>query len=169
MKKLKVVFDTNIYVSASMFPGGLPEELLKIAFSGGFLLGVSKEILEELSIVYLKKFHLSREAVNAQIKRILSNSELVEAIEKVTVVRSDKSDNKILECAVAYKADVLVSGDSHLLDIKKYKGIAIVKPAELMNLYRDEGTFVWEKRSKYLTNGAVKVKDFKYKKTKKSL
>lgn len=151
MKKLKVVFDTNIYVSAALFPGGLPEELLKIAFSGGFILGVSKDILEELSIVYLRKFHLSREAVNEQIKRILNNSELVEVIERVTVIKSDKSDNKILECAVAYKADILISGDSHLLEIKKYKGIAILRPAELMNLYRDEGTFVWEKRSKYLT------------------
>ena len=167
MKKLKVVFDTNIFVSAAMFPGGLPEELLKTAFSGGFLLGVSKDILEELSIVYLRKFHLSRESVNEQIKRILKNAVFVEGTERIDIVKADKSDNKILECAVDYKADVLVSGDSHLLQIKKYKGIAILRPAEFMNLYRDDGTFVREKRVKYLTAGSKETRVRKVKNTKK--
>ncbi len=154
MKKFKVVFDTNVYISATVFPGGIPEELLKLAFSGELLLGVSKDILEELSNVYLRKFHLNSRAVNDQVKRILNNAELIEPGEKITAIRSDKSDNMILECAVAYDADVIVSGDSHLLELKKYRSISIRKPADFLRVYgsldEKKGNITGEKRSKYL-------------------
>jgi len=160
VKKLRVVFDTNVYISATIFPGGIPEELLKLAFAGDILLGVSKEILEELSKVYLRKFHLNSRAVDDQIKRILNNSELVEPSEKLSIIKSDKSDNIVLECAVAFKADIIVSGDSHLLEVKKYKGIEILKPAEFLRMYGadvgDKGSFTEEKRSKYLKNKVEK-------------
>jgi len=165
VKKPRVVFDTNVYISATVFPGGVPEELLKLAFTGDILLGVSKEILEELSKVYLRKFHLNNLAVNEQIKRILNNAELVEPVEKLTVIKSDKSDNKVLECAVAYKAEIIVSGDSHLLEVKKYKGISILKPADFLRMNGSESindeSFAGEKHAKYLVHKPGKIKQRK--------
>ncbi|OGF50849.1 MAG: putative toxin-antitoxin system toxin component, PIN family [Candidatus Firestonebacteria bacterium GWA2_43_8] len=168
MKKPRVVFDTNVYISATIFPGGIPEELLKLAFAGDILLGVSKEILEELSKVYLRKFHLNSRAVYEQIKRILNNAELVEPTEKLSIVKADKSDNIVLECAVAYKAEIIVSGDFHLLEIKKYKAISILKPAEYLRLHSSEVKgneyFTCEKHAKYLTTKVEKTKHQKRKK-----
>ena len=168
MKKFRVVFDTNVFISATIFPGGTPEELLKLAFAGDILLGVSKDILEELSKVYLRKFHLNSRAVDDQIRRILNNADLVEPVEKLTVIKSDKSDNIVLECAVAHKTDIIVSGDSHLLEVKRYKGIPIMKPADFLRLYssdtKDNEYFTGEKRAKYLTTKVEKPKPHKRRK-----
>lgn|GEM_PF-142310 len=168
MKKSRVVFDTNVYISATVFPGGIPEELLKLAFSGEILLFVSKDILAELSNVYLRKFHLNNRAVSGQIKRILNNAQLVEPSEKITAIKMDKSDNKVLECAVACKAEIIVSGDFHLLEIKKFRNIVIIKPADFLRMYAastgDKEPHAGEQRTKYLVKKVKKTKPRKQRK-----
>jgi len=64
----------------------------------------------------------------------LLNSEIVVPKEKLHIVYKDPTDNKIVECAVAGNADYIVSGDKHLLDLKRYGGIDIISPARFLKL-----------------------------------
>jgi len=52
---------------------------------------------------------------------------------KINWVKADKNDNKIIECAAEGRADYIVSGDLHLLELKEYKGIKILTPSEMLN------------------------------------
>jgi predicted nucleic acid-binding protein len=53
----------------------------------------------------------------------------------LSVVERDKSDDRILECALEAKADYIISGDSHLLSLKEYQGIRILSPADFLQLF----------------------------------
>jgi predicted nucleic acid-binding protein len=48
------------------------------------------------------------------------------------VIQADPDDDHVLACALAAKADLIVSGDSHLLNLKRYQSIPIVSPAEAL-------------------------------------
>ncbi len=54
--------------------------------------------------------------------------------ENVEVIREDPEDNKFLDCAVAGKADYIVSGDQHLLELNEHEGIKIVTASELLKV-----------------------------------
>jgi predicted nucleic acid-binding protein len=55
---------------------------------------------------------------------------------KVEVVSADADDNKFLECALEGQADLIVSGDQHLKDLKIFQGIEIISPDELLKKLR---------------------------------
>lgn len=50
----------------------------------------------------------------------------------IRAVSADRTDDKVIECAVSARADVIISGDKHLLNLKKYRTIPIIKPAEFI-------------------------------------
>jgi len=122
---LKVVFDTNILVSALVFPGGRAEAaLLRIIEEHDQLL-LSKPILDELLGVLACKFSRDAEEL-ARTALLLSELALtVRPRQKLRVVKDD-SDNRVLECALAGRADVIVTGDSVLLGLREYSGIQII-------------------------------------------
>ncbi len=66
---------------------------------------------------------------------------------KLDVIESDPTDNKYLECAVEGKADLIISGDHHLTDLKAYRGIEIVSPAEFLKAVKD----LWNEKLQSLT------------------
>jgi uncharacterized protein len=63
---------------------------------------------------------------------MLRCARLVEPTEALDVVKSDPTDNRILECALAAGSDVIVSGDAHLLLLESFRGIKIERPADFM-------------------------------------
>ncbi len=130
---MRVVLDTNIYISAILF-GGNCEEILRIAGSGSFELIISKSIILELRGILEKKFMWSKKQVSETISHIKNITTEIKPGIKVKIIRKDPSDNKILECAVSAMARYIVTGDKHLLDIKKYKEISILKPADFLKL-----------------------------------
>lgn len=136
-KKVKLVFDTNVWVSIFM------EEVLYDEFSQTkqeLTVYVSKDIILELSKVLLypriakvlEKNSLHEKDV---LRAISAESKLVEPKLKLYVINEDVEDNKILECALAAKADIIVSGDKHLLKLGKFKKTKIVKHREFFDSF----------------------------------
>ena len=68
------------------------------------------------------------------IDKVVNNSIIVKPTEKLNIVKDDPDDNKIIECAVEGSADYIISQDNHLLNLKEYKGIKIIKPEEFLSL-----------------------------------
>lgn len=123
---MKVVFDTNILVSALVFPGGRGEAAWLRIVEEQDQLVLSKPILDELLQVLARKF--SRDAEDlARIAVLLSDVSLFVAPRRRLHIVADDPDNRILECALAGRADVVVTGDKALLALGEYDGVRIVR------------------------------------------
>ncbi|MEQ8169329.1 MAG: putative toxin-antitoxin system toxin component, PIN family [Candidatus Eremiobacterota bacterium] len=121
---IKVVFDTNIFISGIFF-GGKSREGLELPRTGKFKLFSSKEIINELKDVLSKRFDISDHDIDKIIKNIKKYTVLIDSPSKVDIVR-DPKDNKILDCAIASMSRYLVTGDNDLLVIRKHKQIEIM-------------------------------------------
>lgn len=127
---MRAVLDTNVLISG-VIATGLPHELLIKGFDQEYQIVVSVETLTEFRDTLLKypdRFHMSEAEVQQEVETVRYFAEFVEPDEAITAVRSDPDDDKFLEAAVAGAVDYLVSGDTHLLDIKSFRGIDIVEP-----------------------------------------
>ena len=117
--------DTNILVSALAFPGGRGDKALRKIVEGEDSLAPSRPILDKLLSVLARKFSHDREAL-ARVAVFLSElGEFVEPTESLGVL-ADEPDNRILECALAAGAQVVVTGDRAMLAHGEYRGIRIV-------------------------------------------
>jgi len=134
-KKVKVVFDTNVWISIAM------EKILKDEFfqvKQELTVYVSKDILLEISKVLLYP-KISEVVSNAGLneKEILraieANSTIVKPKLKLQIIEEDVEDDKILECALACKANIIVSGDKHLLKLAKFRKTRILTPREFFD------------------------------------
>ena len=130
----KIVIDTNIYISA-IFWGGKPRSVVDLGRNGQVSIFTSSQIEKEINKKLKTKFGLSDEEV-AQILFDFSTFTLpIKASRKITVIDDDPDDDKFIECAVASRAGFIVSGDKHLLNLKEYKGIKIMKAADFLLLF----------------------------------
>ncbi len=127
---IKLVADTNIYISALVF-GGKPREVLELAETGQIKLFISTTILDETLSRLEKKFLWSKNELVAARQKMLKMSVLVQPQEKLFGC-VDPDDNKILECAAEARADYIVSGDNHLLLLKQFRQIKILRPAKFL-------------------------------------
>jgi len=133
MGTIRVVFDTNVVVSALGF-GGQPLEALLRAFDEDLQLIASDETLRELERVLAYDHLPFTEAEQARYPHILRlESEIVVPENTIEIVR-DSDDDKFLECALEGDAEYVVSGDNDLLDLHSYKGVQIITPAELIDV-----------------------------------
>ena len=122
---MKVVFDTNIFVSALVFPGGRGEAALQRILEEQDELVLSKPIIDELLGILARKFSRDAEQL-ARVAIFLSDLGLtVRPRQRLHVVK-DEPDNRILECAIAGHADAIVTGDRALLALHEYRGVKIV-------------------------------------------
>jgi len=127
----RVVFDTNILLSAFIF-GGNPERLFELARSKKIQLLTSSSILAEFATRLKDKFLWDDVDIAEAIKTIGYSSELIRPTQKLSVLRDDP-DNRVLECALEGKTDFIVSGDKHLLTLKEFRKIPIIKAAEIVS------------------------------------
>lgn len=134
MIKYKVILDTNIYLSGIIF-GGNCRQILDLAIEKKIISFTSLPILLELSEKLSGKFHWDKGQIITTIKIISNSVTLVSPKQKLEVIKADKSDNKIIEAAVAADADMIITGDNHLLRIKKFKDIKIVSPSHFLNSF----------------------------------
>ncbi len=130
---MRVVFDTNIFISAFVIPGSQAEKaILKIIKSGDSLI-ISKEIIDEVLSVLSLKFSRDREALS-QIAVYLSEiAELVRPTERIRIFK-DEPDNRIIECALQGKADVVVTGDKEMLKIEQFRETRIISLKEYLDI-----------------------------------
>lgn len=127
---MRAVFDTNVFIAAAL-TGDFTEKLFQLATDNHINLLTSAEILSELKQKLLSKFNKSEEEIDFFIARIIRVAEIVEVKEKLDIISRDPEDNKILECAIAGDADIIVTADQDLIKLKEYRGIAILHPKTL--------------------------------------
>lgn len=129
---MRVVFDTNVLISAFVFPGGAPETAYRAALSGKVTLVTSPPLLAELARVLADRFGWEDTMVETAVGQVARIGTVVRPREKVSVIRRDPDDDRVLEAAREGSADVIVSGDRHLLDLRSWEGVRIVRVAELL-------------------------------------
>lgn len=131
---MKVVFDTNVYVSAFLIPGSQGEQAFLLARRGRFTLYSSVPILTETANILRTKFHQTEEDIKAALKLIGRIASIVQPSIKVAALQ-DSADNRILECALAAEADLVVTGDRHMLKLKAFQGTAIVRLVDFLRMF----------------------------------
>ena len=128
---MRVVFDTNIFISALVIPGSLAEKAVSRIIEGRDELVISPDIIKEVLSVLSLKFGRDREALS-HVAVILSElGELVEPKQTVRVLK-DEPDNRILECATFGKADIIVTGDKEMLHLKEHMGLKVASLREYL-------------------------------------
>jgi putative PIN family toxin of toxin-antitoxin system len=128
---IKVVFDTNVLISAFAVPGSRSEEAFLLAMRNRISLYTSAAILTETANKLRQKFGLPEEEIIAVLKHVSRTAEIVKPATRL-VVLVDEPDNRILECATAAKTDLIMTGDKHLLGLKTYEGIGVCRVADLL-------------------------------------
>lgn len=129
---MKVVFDTNVFVSALVFPGGQGERALQRVNEGQDRLVVSRAIVRELLEVLAGKFARDREELARVAVFVSGIAEVAEPRSPVDVFPGS-ADNRVLECAVAAGAELIVTGDKEILSLGSYEGIRIVSLREYVD------------------------------------
>jgi len=128
---MRVVFDTNIFISALVISGSLAEKAILKIVEGEDTLVISKDIINEVLSVLSSKFGRDKEALSHVAVMLSELGELVKPIKKIRIFK-DEPDNRILECAITGNADVLVTGDKEMLRLKEHKGIRIISLKEYL-------------------------------------
>jgi putative PIN family toxin of toxin-antitoxin system len=132
MKRPHVVLDTNVLISALLF-GGPPRETLERIVAGAVDCSLSLPILDELrDVLQRPKFGFSSQQAMAVVEELSTLCAIVSPSERISVIRPDPDDDRVLECALEAQADTIVSGDAHLLELGKYRGIHILNPSEFL-------------------------------------
>lgn len=128
---LRVVFDTNVYISAFAIPESMAEEAFHYAYQGKIFLIASPAIIAETANKLREKFELPENEIQRIIRLIAKVSRIVKP-NKICNLLFDEADNRILECALEGKANLIITGDKHLLKIKSFEGIGIARVNDLL-------------------------------------
>ena len=131
---MKVVFDTNVYVSAFLTPGSFSEDAFLRSQRRHATLYTSIPILTETARIFRTKFHQDEDDVSAALKLIGRAATIVTPSVTITILE-DRPDNRILECALEAAADLIVTGDQHLLRLKTFHQTAIVRVRDFLRLF----------------------------------
>lgn len=143
---IKVVYDTNIIISANI-SSGLPRLAFKLALRKFVQLCVTEELLSEYKSVLLRpKFHNTTEDVDEIITMVRNCALIISPLTKKISKIKDIPDNLILECAVSAKAEYIVTGNVRHFDFEEYEGIKIVEPRDFfINLGLEKVLYFYEK------------------------
>lgn len=133
---MRAVADTNTVVSGLLWHGA-PRKFLDTARAGAISLYTSDALLAELVEVLPRKKLAKRVAASGMsveelARRYALLAQRVTAAEIDPVVLADPDDDRVLACALGAQADLIVSGDPHLRNLKTYQGIPIVTAAEAL-------------------------------------
>jgi putative PIN family toxin of toxin-antitoxin system len=135
---LRVVLDTNQFVSSVLVHHGLPAQALDAWRQRQFTLIVSPAILAEIrsTLDYpriRRKYPITEDDVERLVALLTHDAVVVPGTVSVSgVIPDDPTDERVLACAVEGRADLIVSGDAHLLELDEYRGISIITARELL-------------------------------------
>jgi putative PIN family toxin of toxin-antitoxin system len=130
--KFRVVLDTNVYFSAFTHHQGPPFRIWQKAVNRSFILLVSPAILHEIAGVFREDLQWQAADIVAHLKLVARIAEIVSPKVSLRVIAEDPTDDRILECALAGRADLIVSGDHHLRKLKFFRNIGIVQPSDFL-------------------------------------
>lgn len=139
---MRAVVDTNVVVSGVLSPDGAPPEIFARWRDEQFEFAVSAPLLREyrraLAYDRVRRVHrLNDDELDELVARLKRFATIVEPTTSLAVVLDDPDDNRVLECAVAAAAEVIVTGDKHLRSLGGFRGIRILSPADFL-AYLDE-------------------------------
>ena len=137
----RVVLDANVFVSALISRAGPPARVLQQWEEERFAVVISEAILQELDRVLhyprlCQKYKLSEERISRFLRLLRRQCVFVEPTKHLTVIERDPTDDRYLECAIAGDAEIIVSGDDHLLSLATYKDIQILSPAGFLGFLK---------------------------------
>jgi uncharacterized protein len=130
---VRAVLDTNVLISAFVFPGAAPEHVYRRGLEGRITLITSPPLLSELGRILTEKFGWEAPYAEEVLAQLVRVAVVVDPTEQVADINDDPADNRVLEAAAEGEADVIVSGDRHLLRLGTWRGIRILTPAAAMN------------------------------------
>lgn len=134
---IKAVYDTNVIVSALLSSEGIPAILVDLAIQQEIRLFQSEEVLQEYEGVLVRpKFGFSKKSVKRFIRLLKTKSKGVKP-KSLGFTLKDPGDDKFLECALAAKANYLVTGNTRHFPSPAYKGIQIVLPRGFWEMYKE--------------------------------
>jgi len=133
---LRLVFDTNVIISALLFEGSKPSKAFDIGIKHGVILFSSSTLAELEEVLSRNKFeqYISHEERKQFLTSFILNSTPVEIDETISECR-DPKDNKFLELAVCGKADFIISGDEDLLALNPFRNIQIITPDSFLRMH----------------------------------
>jgi putative PIN family toxin of toxin-antitoxin system len=131
---LKVVFDTNIFISAFVIPGGKAETAYSHALRKDFTLYSSVAILSETAQKLGQKFGWQQFKIVSLLKAIAKVAIVIKTEPHLHLLR-DEPDNRLLECAEAVGADFIVTGDKHLLFLKHFQESHVIKLSDFLKKF----------------------------------
>ncbi|MBI2186433.1 MAG: putative toxin-antitoxin system toxin component, PIN family [Acidobacteria bacterium] len=130
---MRVVFDTNVYISAFVLPGSLSDEAYRRARLGDADRFTSVAILTELASKLRTKFDWSEPRIRTALKAISRTADVVKTTPHLSIAR-DATDDRILECAENVDANLIVTGDPHLLRMRRFGRAGIVRVSTFRRL-----------------------------------
>jgi uncharacterized protein len=128
---LRVVFDANILISALTLPGGSGDRALNSVLDGRVTLLISKPLLGETLGVLGRKFARNVEELARLSVFFADLAEFVAPSQKIDVL-TDEPDNRVLECATAGGAALIVTGDRAMLALGQFEGVEIISLREFL-------------------------------------
>ena len=129
---MKVTVNPNFLISATQWDYSVAHKLLKKLILSDAEIFTTQDILDETAEVLERDFKYSKDEAKNIIEKILLFAKLIKPKQKVDVIKDDPDDNKVIECAIESSSDYIITYDGHLLKLKEYKGIKIVKPEEIL-------------------------------------
>jgi putative PIN family toxin of toxin-antitoxin system len=124
---MRVVLDSNVYISAALSVEGHSRSIVKLAEKGLFEVPIADAITDEVERILKQKLRWSPGKIDLWMRYLHSVTYRVEPQQRVRDC-SDPDDNRILECALEAYAEIIVTGDNHLLELHPYRGIKILTP-----------------------------------------
>lgn len=135
-KRLRVILDTNVLVSALLFRGEL-SVLVPMWKNGAFTPIFTKETFAEFrSVLAYPKFKLAHDEIDCIIQEeVLPYFDVAAGAQQISGVCKDPQDDKFLSCAMAAHADLIVTGDQAFYELKKFKSVKIISPSVFIKLF----------------------------------
>ncbi|MBI1779559.1 MAG: putative toxin-antitoxin system toxin component, PIN family [Proteobacteria bacterium] len=130
---LRIVADTNVYISALNF-AGTADEVLALGRTSVIEIFISRAILEEIEGVLRRKFRWTGSRSREAIQAIGDFAVIIEPVEVIDILTEDEPDNRILECAHAAGAALIVTGDRHLLRLGCFRDIRITSLRQFLDV-----------------------------------
>ncbi|MEK7849512.1 MAG: putative toxin-antitoxin system toxin component, PIN family [Candidatus Omnitrophota bacterium] len=131
---LKVVIDTNVFISGVLVEAGTPSLVIKAwKRARKYQLFITEEIIQE-SLKVMHRLKVDTGIIADWDKVIRENAISVVPARKIKVIKEDPSDNKFLECAIEAHADYIISGDKHLKKLVEFEGIKIIDVKKFLDI-----------------------------------
>jgi len=142
---LRVVLDTNIFVSSLLAPSGVPAAILKAWRERRYILLVSPDLIQEIRLVLnhsriRSKYPIDEEDISGLFQLLSTDTEITEVRNEISgIIPADPKDDMILSCAAEGAADVIVSGDHHLLNLKTFQNVPICSARQFLEDFLASG------------------------------